>query len=613
MKCRRCKTDNAETSRYCSACGALLTASLAKPKRALPRPVFAAAGALALLIAAYLLVPGFRPSSRPAVSVGTEAGEEAPKNAPPSGATKPEPAPSSLPIAAARFALDGTVREAPAFVETALFDGSWAALPLWAFLGSGTPRLEGSGPAQLPPAAIGWNADEPIVLCRFDLAAGQVTPELAPYDGSAVLEWRPLSGARTSLAIEPGLTSTAGSFKTFSLFREIEAPGVLVQEGRVVGWTFGNGTGRGYLWAPAAGAAPQASLSAAQLSSAVRPGTREAAFVQALSFPDGTSEESRLEAFAAGLRGRALLQPGDLPGFLKPAAIAALMSSLTSSLVGQGRSAAVARILDPELLAAASDVPLIQAAAGAYNDARGFDAAHRLLADLRRDPAFRTAPAAGSLDGIEVDLAKSSLHKVLNERGSGGLEVFDEVGRLAPGDLELRLLGVEAAVLEKKWVRAEDLLREGEPYPDEFADKARTLGRLVEEGRRDEDSVTIRFNPGAKLIPVYAFLNKTFRQKFFIDTGATTTIIPLAAAAALEIRIDNSTPVVGLQGVAGGDLAYQVGLGSIEIEGLTVYDIRVLVYDLGDSENSGLLGNDFLQHFQVDLDSIKGVLKLRKK
>jgi predicted aspartyl protease len=167
-------------------------------------------------------------------------------------------------------------------------------------------------------------------------------------------------------------------------------------------------------------------------------------------------------------------------------------------------------------------------------------------------------------------------------------------------------------VLEKKWVRAEDLLR-GRQYPTDLSDKVRTLERLVEEGRRDEDSVTIRFNPGDKLIPVYAFLNKKFRQKFYIDTGATTTIIPTAAAAALEIRIDNTTPVVGFQGVTGADLAYQVPLDSVEVEGLEVFGIRAIVYDLGDEANAGLLGNDFLQHFQVDLDSIKGVLKLRKK
>ncbi|MGZ5495649.1 MAG: retropepsin-like aspartic protease family protein, partial [Candidatus Aminicenantales bacterium] len=253
-----------------------------------------------------------------------------------------------------------------------------------------------------------------------------------------------------------------------------------------------------------------------------------------------------------------------------------------------------------------------KAAAAAYNEARGFDAAHRLLVDLRHDPVIQVAPAFGELDAVEVELAKSSLHTILNEHGYGGLEIFDEASRLAPDDVELRLLGVETAVLEKQWVRAEELLGD-QPYANEFADKARTLQRLVEEGRRDEDSVTIRFDPGAKLIPVYAFLNKKLRQKFFIDTGATTTIIPASAAAALEIRIDNSTPVVGFQGVAGADMAFQVPVESIEIEGLAVYDIRVLVYDLGDSENAGLLGNDFLQHFQVDLDSIKGVLKLRKK
>jgi len=65
--------------------------------------------------------------------------------------------------------------------------------------------------------------------------------------------------------------------------------------------------------------------------------------------------------------------------------------------------------------------------------------------------------------------------------------------------------------------------------------------------------------------------------------------------------------------VAGSDLAYQVRLESIEIERQTVFDIRAIVYDLGEDENAGLLGNDFLQSFQVDLDSIKGVLKLRKR
>jgi predicted aspartyl protease len=588
-----------------------LTRSLVKSKKAIPWFVFAGAVALVVLVVAYFLLPGLRPSSRRAEP--TTSQPVAP-GAAPSGSIESIPAPASLALVAGRFSLDGLGRGALSSLESALFDGSWAALPFWAFLGPGAPRLESPGPSGTAPAWLDWDSPEPVVLCRFELAESLRTPELAPYDDAAVLEWRPLSGEKTSFAIETGPLRSAGSFRTFALFSEIDAPGVLVQNGRIVGWTFGQGVASGYLWAPADGAGPKPMIATADLAGFLRgAGSREAAFVQAMSMTDEVAADRKLEAFAAGFRKEALLRPEDLPFQLKPPAIAARMSSLATAMAERGMAPEVTRILDPGILAASSDLALIKTAARAYNDTRGFDAAHRLLADLRREPAaVEGAPVSKELDAVEVELAKSALHKILNERGYGGLEIFNEASLLAPDDLELHLLGVEVAVLEKNFGRASDLLASRQ-YPTALSDKARTLERIVDEGRRDEDSVTIRFNPGDKLIPVYAVINKKHRQKFFIDTGATTTIIPTTAVAALEIRIDNTTPVVGFQGVAGGDLAYQVRLESIEIEGQTVFDVRAIVYDLGDDENSGLLGNDFLQYFQVDLDSIKGVLKLRKK
>ena len=612
MNCRRCRAENPDTSRYCANCGALLTRSLANPNRRVPWYLLVGLGALIAVAAGYLFLPGLRPSSHRAGASVTSASEPAAPGAASPGATSLSPNASSFSIAAGRFSLEGAPRGASSSIETALFDGAWAALPLWTFMGAGVPRLESPGPSGTRPDWVDWNPSDPIVLLRLDLGESLRTPELAPYDEGAALEWRPLSGERTSLAIETGPLRSAGSFKTFGLFREIEAPGALVQGDRLVGWTFGMGIARGYLWAPSDGAGPKPLLSTADLTASVRAGSREAAFTQALAMANDISDDHRLAALAAGFRSRAALSADDLPPHLKPSAVASRMASLALALIERGSAADVAMTLDPGVLAAASDIALIKAAARAYNDARGFDAAHRLLVDLRRDPAIQTAPAFRELDAVEVELAKASLHKILNERGFGGLDIFEEASRLAPDDLELHLLGVEVAVLEKKWGRAGDLLQ-AKQYPTALSDKVRTLERLVDEGRRDEDSVTIRFNPGDKLIPVYAFLNKKVRQKFFIDTGATTTIIPPAAVAALEIRIDNTTPVVGFQGVAGSDLAYQVRVESVDIEGLTVFDIRAIVYDLGEGENAGLLGNDFLQHFQVDLDSIKGVLKLRKK
>ena len=608
MNCRRCRTENPDASRYCSACGALLTSSLRKPKRAVPWFAYAGACALVVLVAAYLLLPGLRPSSKKAESVDPASLQPAA----PSGSVESIPASADLALAAGRFSLRGLGGAAPASLESALFDGAWTALPLWSFLGFVAPALDDPGPGGLAPAWIDWSPGEPVVFCRFDIPGGPQTPELAPYDGSAVLEWRPLGGERTSFAIEPGPLRTRLRFKSFALYGEIDSPGALVQNGRVVGWTFGNGVARGYLWSPAGGAGPRPILAPAEPVASLRAGSRETAIVQALSMTSDAPADRKLAAFAAGFRRKSLLPDEDLPSFLTPAATVDRMSSLAAAMVREGLAEEVARTLDPSLLAASSDIPLIEAAARAYSEARGFDAAHRLLADLRREPAIRTAPAARRLDEVEVGLAKAALHKILDERGYGGTDIFDGASRISPGDPELRLLGVEVAVLEKNFGRAAELLG-ARPYPPAFSDKVRTLERLVEEGRRDEDSVTIRFNPGDKLIPVHAVLNGKHRQKFFVDTGATTTIIPTSAVASLEIRIDNSTPVVGFQGVAGGDLAYQVRLDSIEIEGQKVFDVRAIVYDLGESEDAGLLGNDFLQYFQVDLDSVKGILKLRKK
>jgi hypothetical protein len=281
-------------------------------------------------------------------------------------------------------------------------------------------------------------------------------------------------------------------------------------------------------------------------------------------------------------------------------------------MIQQGMAAEVAGLLDPKILIAAADTGLIKAAAMASNEARGYYSVGRLLTDLGRGSVFESAASRQEFQALEVELAKASLHKILNERGYGGLEIFEEARRLAPDDLELHLLGVEVAVLEKKWMDAQNLLW-AKQYPGALSDKARTLERLVEEGRREEDSATIRFNPGDRLIPVYAVINKKLRQKFYIDTGATTTVVPSSVLDPLGLKIDSSTPMVILQGVAGADMGFQVRLDSIEIERQTVFDIRAVVYDLGSGDEAGLLGNDFLQHFQVDLDSIKGILKLRKK
>jgi clan AA aspartic protease (TIGR02281 family) len=121
---------------------------------------------------------------------------------------------------------------------------------------------------------------------------------------------------------------------------------------------------------------------------------------------------------------------------------------------------------------------------------------------------------------------------------------------------------------------------------------------------------TVRFDPGEKNISVYASLNKKFVQKFIIDTGAEMTVIPLIAAEALGIRIDESTPPVMVTGV-GVDVGYEATLDSVELIGQSVSNVKVLVLDI--SPEFGLLGINFLNNFHIEIDNQKGILRLRKK
>ncbi|NTV81686.1 MAG: hypothetical protein HGA24_09725, partial [Candidatus Aminicenantes bacterium] len=199
MTCRRCKTENASGTMYCSRCGALLPRPAARHTRAVPWYVWAAAAGIVLL-AAYFVLPGLRTGSRAAEPTGAGAEPVVPAAAqPPAG--RSGAASSNLALVAGSFALEGSGPGVPTSLESALVDGSWAALPLWTFLGGRSPRLSSPGPGGVDSDWVDWRGGEPVVLCRFAFGEELRTPELAPFDEAVVLEWRPLSGERTSLAI----------------------------------------------------------------------------------------------------------------------------------------------------------------------------------------------------------------------------------------------------------------------------------------------------------------------------------------------------------------------------------------------------------------------------
>jgi predicted aspartyl protease len=129
----------------------------------------------------------------------------------------------------------------------------------------------------------------------------------------------------------------------------------------------------------------------------------------------------------------------------------------------------------------------------------------------------------------------------------------------------------------------------------------------------DSDTV-VRFVPGRHII-VDARINGGSTVKLILDTGASHTMISPRALAAAGIAIAREGRTSKTRGIARDvDVEVQrVPIDSIEVGGARVGRMVVSSYDMDMQDVEGLLGQDFLGHFNVAIDPTAGVVKLTKK
>jgi predicted aspartyl protease len=96
-----------------------------------------------------------------------------------------------------------------------------------------------------------------------------------------------------------------------------------------------------------------------------------------------------------------------------------------------------------------------------------------------------------------------------------------------------------------------------------------------------------------------------------VDTGAGSSMIWRSAAQALNLSI---APVAGeMYGVGGSDSLGVVHVKDLALGGFVVHNINMLAGGrLGSEQNLGILGEDFLSHFDIELDLGKNVMRLFK-
>lgn len=132
------------------------------------------------------------------------------------------------------------------------------------------------------------------------------------------------------------------------------------------------------------------------------------------------------------------------------------------------------------------------------------------------------------------------------------------------------------------------------------------------EGAKSASGETsIRFTPGERIL-VDVRINGNTSAKLMLDTGSDTTVISPRALVAAGVRLGNSATgeVAGATGRAPMEF---VDIDSLEVGDARVGRMPVAAQNLPIEGNDGVLGRDFLDRFNVNIDSSKGMVTLTPK
>lgn len=112
---------------------------------------------------------------------------------------------------------------------------------------------------------------------------------------------------------------------------------------------------------------------------------------------------------------------------------------------------------------------------------------------------------------------------------------------------------------------------------------------------------------------VRILINGTRPAQLILDTGASHTILSSAIARDLGLWAQSSATSMTMHTAGGTVRADVLTVASISAGGAEVRNSLAAIYDLPEAPPTieGLLGQDFLRHFEVTLNAEKGELRLR--
>ncbi len=609
MKCPDCQGELPDFSSYCNHCGIAL-----KPKLKHKSFKIIAVLCLALVCSGILyLVKDFLPSSRDSFDIGSKSIPSSSGKS--SNHTSPQRNVSGHMIQTkdTRPTIGSvTIRDISGDIlsqtTVPVFSGGWVALPVKSCYG-GYRWSFSFEPGNTIDVEWGILHDrDEVGLWWIDGMEWITGLELEPWATDKPLNWISLkSEKQIPMHIQEYVKQ--GYFAKIAVSRKVSEPGIFMQGDRIVGWSFGQTAAGGYLWMGRKGNTLTYDFRVEDFYRITFGNSREEAFSLALGREDYTDSEL-LAALAEGFRLESKLPVQRVPSHLCTEPITRKMRSILSQQISKGNHQEVAGIFDSQILIQAQDPSLLSDVAYAVMKSDGYENAVQLLEVVLNNISLEKEAEKSRLDQLHSEFYQGWITELMENRNIADASLaLDSAVNIFPEDPDIYLLRVRIALENNDWEEAERLLL-SRRYPMSLQGIVKNLENWISKLKSLEGKIVVRFSPGSKYIPVHGDLNGTVRQKFIIDTGATLSTISAGTARDLGIRMDQNNPIRMFYTAGGVRKAPEVVLSSIKIGECVIHDVRVLVVDLPQQPELGLLGLNYLNNFRMNMNSEQGVLTL---
>jgi clan AA aspartic protease (TIGR02281 family) len=491
--------------------------------------------------------------------------------------------------------------------------GGWVALPKRLCLGGVEWTLRMGPDTEVSIVAGLYNEYDRVGLWRILDEFSIEGPELHPWSAEEPSTWLSIRSTNSPESLEITNTREEGYFIEGNLPADFIEPGVVFQNGRAVGWTFGEGIAGAFVWNGDSGQFLRPEIRVDDFYRITFANSREEEFTRALGMGTDYLELERLEAFVNGFRFEPKLTDEETPAYLQKDTVIETMRSLIENSLKAGSAREVANLFDVQILSEAGDMELLMEVARATSQSNGFEDG----IELTENVVALLLPLKEK-DTIQLTKFFSEMHQnwVVSLFNKGSLQAARRAYRIGsrklPDDLGIHLLGVQLALADYNWAEAEELL-EMKEYPPSLKDKVQNLQNQISELKAQEGKIVINFIPGNRQIPVSAIVNRSADQNFIIDTGASMVTIPRSTADYLGLSVDERNPMRRVFTAGGVKYAPEVTLYSITIGGWEVNEVKALVLDIPNQPDLGLLGLNYLQRFRMDMNTEQGVLLLEPR